>query len=61
MFAVECEECGAALRPPAQGGITIRKPARPRLARVERGEAGVHDLREVDDRDLVVSASTSRL
>ena len=30
MFSVECEECGAALRPAAQGGITIRKPPRTR-------------------------------
>jgi predicted RNA-binding Zn-ribbon protein involved in translation (DUF1610 family) len=30
MFAVACEDCGAALRPAAQGGITIRKPPRVR-------------------------------
>ena len=27
-FAVECEECGAELRPPAQFGTAIRKPRR---------------------------------
>jgi predicted RNA-binding Zn-ribbon protein involved in translation (DUF1610 family) len=26
MFAVECEECGASLRPNEQGGVAIRKP-----------------------------------
>ena len=28
-FAVECEACGAQLRPPEQFGVPIRKPARP--------------------------------
>jgi ribosomal protein S27E len=28
MFAVECEECGEALRPAAPGGVTIRKPGK---------------------------------
>ena len=29
-FAVECEACGAALRPAEQFGVPIRKPPRPR-------------------------------
>jgi predicted nucleic acid-binding Zn ribbon protein len=28
MFAVECEECGGALRPAEQFGVPIRKPGR---------------------------------
>ena len=27
-FAVDCEECGAALRPPTQFGVPIRRPER---------------------------------
>jgi hypothetical protein len=27
-FAVECEECGAAIRPPEVLGVRIRKPGR---------------------------------
>jgi len=30
MFAVDCEECGAELRPPVQFGATIRKPPKKR-------------------------------
>jgi hypothetical protein len=30
VFAVECEECGAALRPAEQLGVRIRKPPRAR-------------------------------
>ena len=30
MFAVECEECGAELRPRVQFGATIRKPPKKR-------------------------------
>jgi hypothetical protein len=29
-FAVDCEACGAALRPPEQFGVSIRKPPRGR-------------------------------